>query len=309
MRLLATSADLMLCCQDNKDLSCSINFYVVNLLTKQWITLPPAPPGLLVDSTVTGFICKPHYKSNTSINSRFRIVRIPDENRKTPSFEVKIQVFSSEKCEWKRFNVTSPCMLKHRGFRQILVYKGLLHSLNGDGIFVYDPFCGPQRFSRVIDLPAKLSDTDCYGVSEGHLCVARLTGKRDPDRRKYPSVSVWELVNYNMGRWCLRHKIYLRHLSFIGTSLEINYWNIRSLNCHVRILTFHPADGNILYLAVGFHTIRCDMKKEVVLDCTKEDPHILWTMSLLPSFELVITRSGPTPLPLLPHFSEPDMQE
>lgn len=96
MLLLVTSADLMLCCQDNKDLSCSINFYVVNMLTEQWIALPPAPPGLLVDSTVTGFICKPDYKSNPNTSFRFRIVRIPDGNSKTPSFEVKIQVFSSE---------------------------------------------------------------------------------------------------------------------------------------------------------------------------------------------------------------------
>ncbi|XP_009625998.1 putative F-box/kelch-repeat protein At1g15680 [Nicotiana tomentosiformis] len=199
VRLLATSADLMLCCQDNKDLSCSINFYVVNLLTEQWIDLPPAPPGLLVDSTVTGFICKPHYQ-NTNTNFRFRIVRIPDDYSKIPSSEIKIQVFSSEKGEWKWFNVSLPLMLKHCGFRHI---------------FVYDPFCDPLRFSRVIDLPAKLSGTDCYRASQGHLCVARLTGKRDPDRRKNASVSVWELEKYNMGRWCLRQSQDISQTAFL----------------------------------------------------------------------------------------------
>lgn len=185
-------------------------------------------------------------------------------------------------------------MLKHCGFKHI---------------FVYDPFCDPLRFSRVIDLPAKLSGTDCYRASQGHLCVARLTGKRDPDRRKNASVSVWELEKYNMGRCCLRHKIYLRQLSFIGTPLEIFYCQIRSLNCHIRILAFHPADGNILYLTIGCYTVRCDMKKEVILDCTKEKDSTVSIFTVLPSFQLVVNRSRPTPLRSLPHFSEPDMRK
>ncbi|XP_019183725.1 PREDICTED: F-box protein At5g49610-like [Ipomoea nil] len=226
IRVVGSCADLILCSTRTSTcpMSQTIFYYVCNPLTNQWVALPPAPQFQLKYrrwvAIATGFLCVPAPCSlcTTHNNSpyKFMVVRIciipvsPIHSQ----FEFKAQLFLSEEGEWKSLMVSSPRAVRYRVLSSttLVAYKGLLHWLISGFVLVYDPYNCPQRFSRVIDIdmPADMIAADIgpqtIGLFHDRIRVTYVWGIWLED----PVYYIWELQDYNMGKWSLVHKLRLR---------------------------------------------------------------------------------------------------
>nr|GMD16397.1 putative F-box protein At3g23950 [Ipomoea batatas] len=260
LRFEGSFADLILfsCINHN---TYKVDYYVSNLLTRQWIALPPAAYEDLYVST--GFLCVPP-PVDTSHHHKFMVVRLCSGNYAyTPRSRFKAQVFSSENWQWRTLVVSSPLTLEqHIGGISLVAYRGMLHWLNGDCIVVYDPLNTPQRFSRIIHLPAQLRTFDisrfnCFGVSLGCLRVTGVLGENivNPD----PVLDVWELEDYDSGLWNLVHKIRLKSLIHNGLlgSVQSELW-------YLSVISFHPENGDIIYLRLNSEVVLVNMKNRII---------------------------------------------
>lgn len=165
VELKASCDDLVVCSFKNTF------FYVCNLLTRQWVALPPAPHFI---EQAIGLLCLPVPKP-CSINSchrqcvhhkKFMVVRIHRHDELgVPQSKFKVQFFSSEEGEWRTRVVSSPQALTtftfntcygtvwNKSYNYLVAHKGLLYWQICSSVVVFDPFNSPQTFSHVIDLP------------------------------------------------------------------------------------------------------------------------------------------------------------
>lgn len=118
--LVATYNDLVLCCSSKYH---QRDYFICNPYTIEWVPLPP-PPRDYKYVTAVGFICDvPYYyymednmhpreqSSSASSNAitkfkinaeyKYKVVRIPVVKQAQHSFEFKVEIFSSETCEWR----------------------------------------------------------------------------------------------------------------------------------------------------------------------------------------------------------------
>nr|GLL31686.1 putative F-box/kelch-repeat protein At1g15680 isoform X1 [Ipomoea trifida] len=261
LRFEGSFADLILFSCINLN-TYKVDYYVSNLLTRQWIALPPAAYEDLYVST--GFLCVTPPLDTTSHHHEFMVVRLCSGNcAYTPRSRFKAQVFSSENWQWRTLVVSSPLTLEqHIGGISLVAYRGMLHWLNGDCIVVYDPLNTPQRFSRIIHLPAQLRTFDisrfnCFGVSLGCLRVTGVLGENivNPD----PVLDVWELEDYDSGLWNLVHKVRLKSLIHNGLlgSVQSELW-------YLSVISFHPENGDLIYLRLNSEVVLVNMKNRII---------------------------------------------
>nr|GME12836.1 putative F-box/kelch-repeat protein At1g15680 [Ipomoea batatas] len=246
IRLNASCADLILCSTLNSTshIFQPVFYYVCNMLTKQWAALPPAPQLQLERTTDVTFstgilfvpapcsLCSPQCVVGQNYGNNFMVARIGviPATLIHPQFEFKAQLFSSEEGEWKSVVISSPRAIRFRAsnFATLVPYKGMLHWLVSGCVLVYDPYNCPERFCRVIDTvidtPAGVAEREqrprtlglfqdrlrvthvCLGLFQNCLRVTDLWGIGLQD----PVYYIWELEDYNMGKWSLVHKIRLR---------------------------------------------------------------------------------------------------
>ncbi|CAH9143003.1 unnamed protein product [Cuscuta epithymum] len=268
IRLVGAFADLILCYYYSTTpiphttlKKKQINYYVSNLLTRQWIPLRPV--GDSRDDAAVGFLCLPP-SSSESCNSRYNrfiVVRIPDVMRPTRP-EVEVHVFSSEEGRWRRRFVSSP--LPSRSYnisRPLVAYRGLLHWLKTDCIAVYDPLNSPKRFSRIIPLPTQSPDfpsegtTGCFGICQDRIRVSRKT------RVGTLVLHVWELEDYDSGLWKLVHKVVLQSILSQVSHFADDGWVGSRAFC---VLYFDPKNGDDVYFSMCNSILCVDIKRGII---------------------------------------------
>nr|GMD46020.1 putative F-box/kelch-repeat protein At1g15680 [Ipomoea batatas] len=244
IRLNGSCGDLILC--SNWSLTSPrsqiIFYYLCNPLTNQWTALPPAPKfqcnrlvgiatGLLCVPAPCSLCCPGSSDNNSPYN--FMVVRICIVPSFVHSrFKFEAQLFLSEEGEWKSVVVSSPqgVRFRVRSSTTLVAYKGLLHWLISGFVLVYDPYNCPERFCRVIDMPADMIAADSCATTTGlfqdRLRVSATTIGLFQDRLRVthawhiasddPVYYIWELEDYNMGKWSLVHKIHTRENPRLG---------------------------------------------------------------------------------------------
>nr|GMD55341.1 F-box protein At5g49610-like [Ipomoea batatas] len=253
-------ADLILCASIPIYYSPSVSaFYVCNQLTKQWIALPPPPLQFQSSERVryvmaTGFLCVPAPCSLCTTNQQSQCV---DHSRydcvvvhicvypPISHCKYRLQLFSSQ--EWKSLVVSSPRPISARFLVPstcfLVTYKGMLHMLIANYILVYDPYNCPEKFCRVIDMPTDVEDEKCFtrtlGLSQNRLCVTCRKGAH-PEGPYY----IWELEDYDMGKWSLVHKFYIRPNIMILSNLDLVHPN---LDPKIKDTGFAIKDGTYFY--------------------------------------------------------------
>lgn len=110
-------------------------------------------------------------------------------------------------------------------------------------ILVYDPYNCPEKFCRVIDMPTDMEDEKCFtrtlGLSQNRLCVTCRKGAH-PEGAYY----IWELEDYDMGKWSLVHKFYIRPNIMILSNLDLVHPN---LDPKIKDTGFAIKDGTYFY--------------------------------------------------------------
>nr|GMD55165.1 putative F-box/kelch-repeat protein At1g15680 [Ipomoea batatas] len=255
IRLNASCADLILCSTLNSTshIFQPVFYYVCNMLTKQWAALPPAPQLQLERTTDVTFstgilfvpapcsLCSPQCVVGQNYGNNFMVARIGviPATLIHPQFEFKAQLFSSEEGEWKSVVISSPRAIRFRAnnFATLVPYKGMLHWLVSGCVLVYDPYNCPERFCRVIDTPAGVAEREqrprTIGLFQDRLRLTHVWGF---------IYYIWELEDYNMGKWSLVHKISCRATPISGVWTLPNH--PPDLDPNTRDTGFLYIDGN-----------------------------------------------------------------
>ncbi|XP_031114851.1 uncharacterized protein LOC116018938 [Ipomoea triloba] len=256
-------ADLILCASIPIYYSPSVSaFYVCNQLTKQWTALPPPPLQFQSSERErhemyemsTGFLCVPapcslcttNQQSQCVDHSRYDCVVVHICVYPPISYcKYRLQLFSSQ--EWKSLVVSSPRPIFARFLVPstcfLVTYKGMLHMLLAKYILVYDPYNCPEKFCRVIDMPTDVEDEKCFtrtlGLSQNRLRVTCQKGAH-----LEAAYYIWELEDYDMGKWSLVHKFYITPNIMILSSLDLVHPN---LDPKIKDTGFIIKDGIYLY--------------------------------------------------------------
>ncbi|KAL2514633.1 putative F-box/kelch-repeat protein [Forsythia ovata] len=282
-QLETSCADLLLCSYSDR-LSFKIIYYICNLLTKQWIALPPIP----MDSVwvEVGFLCD----SVGCLEYKYRIVRIVETNSM-----FNVQIFSSEEGQWSKSFIPLSGILNTAKFMKIrmIAYNRMLHILSAHGVTVFDPFHKPPKVCRTIDLPVDLTFSlcTCLGECRGRLRLGVQFGVILDSETDHNKLNVWELEDYNNGKWCWAYKICIKNSVFQGLSIPNDRCWI------IQILAFHPNNGNIVYLRIGICIVEYNMQqKKIETSCPID---ICSNFSLLKPVTLT-HQNWPTTLPSLP---------
>lgn len=246
IRLEGSSGDLILCsgrifCFRN---SSGTDFYIVNLMTKQWVMLPPSPPEnkhfILTESV--GFLIMD--------NAEYVVLRFfPCSGSKFSA-----QMFSSERGMWTEVVVTSPRNLNLITTKTWIVSCGRMfytftrkRSDVVDSVLALDPFTNdPDQFLCVIDFPLEARDIrylacklgECGGLLRFAQLILQPSG--------FPCISIWELEDdYRKGKWTLVHKT-------IPTNTTLRLPTLgRDTMRLISVLAFHPFNEDLICFVVG----------------------------------------------------------
>lgn len=254
IRVMASCHDLLICSHFG-------SYYVVNLLTRCWILVPPPPirnqdlelillsiflcpkAGLLCshdqrDINNEDGLCKfkvillPAVRSDLMFDPRPSIV-IPPE---IYASQFSVRIFSSESKQWVDIAVDwYPLSLNaYLYFIPILSHEGMLHWLNGRFLVSLDAHI---NLSHSVDLPNELClQSPCgFGVCQGQFRVARLI-YREADGHV---LLVWDLEDYHKGAWQLAHRVLLCQPS------------LKKYNYVFRLMAFHPYNRDIVFVEIS----------------------------------------------------------
>ncbi|PRQ41755.1 putative F-box domain-containing protein [Rosa chinensis] len=338
--------DLVLCCATTYS---QRDYYICNPYTKQWVVLPPVPHCRL--QVRVGFICEPYYyrnpreENNTSYNIhlnvdyRYAIVRIlePVELRSNVfSFELLVQIFSSETGKWTELVVLSPrrYCFDHLVNNPGLVYKGMLYwSSKCDGYMIgLDPFfnnttksnisnfnnttnisnTNDHRQCHVIDFPN--GEPGSISVSRGGcLRMHRVSEVEVARFRDEYVASVWEMKDdgeHNVdggraGKWCLISTISLDRIG--SENPLITEWS-PLIRRRAWGLAFDPNDDDILYLELydlyeksDHHIVTCNIRTKTLK--VAKTTSIRGVIGVIPFTVPWL----PTPVPRLEYNNHKDM--
>nr|GMD89683.1 F-box protein At5g49610-like [Ipomoea batatas] len=239
IELKASCGDLVLC-------STTIShFYVCNLLTKQWAALPPAPQFQFTQGVKMeyGFLCLPAPCSLCTQcvdNSRYNFVVVRFCVYPGWCSEFQVHLFSSREGQWKTLVVPSlrPIMFRYRTYVSLVPYKGMLHWLVSNFILVYDPYNCPEKFSRLINMPTHIrTGALAIRIFQDRLRVTCIGGRG----LEFPIHYIWELEDYNMGKWNLVHKIDAKRIPRLSNIQDAD------LDPKIRKTGFHLDDKSYFY--------------------------------------------------------------
>ncbi|MCE5166311.1 hypothetical protein HAX54_017296 [Datura stramonium] len=199
--LVASCGDLIL-------LSSGKNYCICNILTRQWIALPPAPSGRGNFGESIGFM----YEPLDDRHNKYLVFRFLPCDWYTDEGDSKfdVEIFSSEEGRWTRSVVRSPQILNCLCSNNPIIACGrMLYTLNYchgyiyNSVVAFDPFANdPARLIRLIDVPDEARDIPFMdsklGVCGGRLQFAILIFQHC----RQPRIRVWELEDdYRMGNW------------------------------------------------------------------------------------------------------------
>ncbi|XP_059302885.1 uncharacterized protein LOC132055193 [Lycium ferocissimum] len=261
IRLKESWGDLILC----SGRSSGIDYYICNIVTKQWIVLPPTPQeeSHFPESEGAGFLIEP--------NCWYLVLRfIP-----LGDYKFSVQMFSSEQGNWTKLVVMSPRNLNILTRKTSIVACGrMLYTFTYkrsdvvDCVLAFDPFANdPAQFLCVIDFPLEACDIRCLacklGVCRGRLRFAQLILQPSG----YPCISIWELEDdYRMGKRTLVHKR-------IPTNTALRVCNDgilpRDSTKLVSVRAFHPYNEDLICFLVGNdQVVVYDIRKDKVVSST-----------------------------------------
>lgn len=262
--VFGSSNGLFLCGKPRPQHKCK--FFICNPLTRDCLQLPPALTACGKAGVLLGFTCDPYFHvqgDNVFVISerRFRVVRIPAFT--DTRFAFNIEVFSSDTGNWTENVVSCPSGVSFGFYLTALgvSHNGKLYFTCARKILVYDP-CNNHRVASVIDFPRDFGEAyrGCVGVSCGNLRIAEFPTPRIPN-----SGRVWELQNCDdegeegegeaMSRWRLVYEFCLPDI--MGPTFE--YPQNVLLRGHIRILAFHPEDGNTVFMNFGSKILSCNL--------------------------------------------------
>ncbi|KAK6795761.1 hypothetical protein RDI58_009216 [Solanum bulbocastanum] len=188
-----------------------IDYYIVNVLTKQWIGLPPTPLEInshYREDESVGFLIEPNCVDNAA-RYEYLVLRT--------SIVACGRILNT--CTYKRDDVF-------------------------DCVLAFDPFTNdPAQFLCVIDFPVEARDIRCLacklGVCGGRLQFAQLILQPCG----YLCISIWELGDdHRMGIWTLVHQRIPTDKAF-RVPKRATQW--------VSVLGFHPYNEDLIcFLAV-----------------------------------------------------------
>ncbi|KAK4735915.1 hypothetical protein R3W88_010176 [Solanum pinnatisectum] len=242
--------DLILCSGKTSDI---IDYYIVNVLTKQWIGLPPTPLEInshYREDESVGFLIEPNCVDNAA-RYEYLVLRFMPWGDS--------QMFSSEKGKWTRLAVTSPRNLNILTHRTSIVACGrILYTFTYkrsdvvDCVLAFDPFTNdPAQFLCVIDFPVEARDIRC------RLRFAQLILQPCG----YLCISIWELGDdHRMGIWTLVHQRIPTDRAF-RVPKRATQW--------VSVLGFHPYNEDLIcFLAGNDHVVVYNMQTDKVESST-----------------------------------------
>ncbi|XP_059294751.1 uncharacterized protein LOC132047772 [Lycium ferocissimum] len=251
---IVASCDDLILCSDRS------NYFICNILTRQWTVLPPNCPRKLG----IGFLIEP----NCVDNARYQVLQYFYNDNSG----IYGEIFSSEQGQWTRFVVASPRTLNYLGRITSLIACGrMLYGLNyksnvrADFVLAFDPFTNdPAQILHIIDLPLEARDIHGLLCSKLGVCQGRLLFAQVIDQpSRYPCISVWELEDYTMGKWTLVHKR-------IPTIKASRVPKLRRDTKHlVSVLAFHPYNEDLVCLRVGnYHVVMYNIRTDKVESST-----------------------------------------
>ncbi|KAM0972793.1 hypothetical protein ACFX13_016466 [Malus domestica] len=211
----------------------------------------------------------------TNDEYRCRVVRIIQLGNYLSQF--KVDIFSSETGEWRESVVSCPQQGISFDFtfnRPGIAYNGKLYWPSYGGVIGFDPFaphngnygCRFIEFDEPLDYTKTVA---CLGICRGRLRMCQLQTWMPPETLSNPYndgrpliVCVSELKEDEAAgggrvKWCLIHKASLDELDvgkhdFLNDCIRLRY--------KIRVLAVDPNDGDILYLEMGGHIIKCNIQ-------------------------------------------------
>ncbi|XP_062014068.1 uncharacterized protein LOC133730506 [Rosa rugosa] len=330
--VVATCNDLVLCCKT--PICIRREYFICNPYTRQFVSLPIAPPS--TPGVSVGFInCDSDHKKEqtTGGNSNitgYKVVQIPYFGYDTAAFQFKVDIFSFKTGEWRdylvscqlfRFQVSNRLVSSQLGSRfQVLnragiAYNGVLYWSGPNGFLIgIDPFnpketTGSRSSGDIIEhkygyfigfnehLEPCIDLLDQLDVSHGScLRPCQLY-------RKQCILRVWELkevqeeqlVNQGNSKWCLTYKV----------SLEQIVWQDQKIDLHCKgskLLALDPNNDDVLYLKLDGQIVICNIRtSELKIAKLLIINYSPWPYNGVFPF---VFPSWPTPVPKLPPQKE-----
>ncbi|XP_073153231.1 putative F-box/kelch-repeat protein At1g15680 [Henckelia pumila] len=213
------------------------SYDIYNPMTGQGITLPPVPRHSFQFQIFTGFVTQ--IKDN--VLESFRVLRIV-AGYKSFHRSFRYEVYFSEIREWVWYIVDfDQNMYFDHMWDNCVEIEKILHGIVRGHIMAFDLYNNPDSV-RLISLPFD-STLACEGdeigeymlfSDQGHLrYLELLRGRSD---REF-SLSLWELIDYDSGEWCLQHKVILDKFRCDGDGSK-----------YLRQLCFNPFGSNVVYM-------------------------------------------------------------
>lgn len=240
LHIIASSNGMVLCCRNAYPLT----YYVCNPITKQHVILPTPPkPASFCHSMDAGIICKD--------DGSYTVVRIPNEESSSNMLE--LEIFSSETGTWTEFNFS--CQVRnysrsnHKRFYSTISYNGILHWAADKQIFAYDPYRSTDQCYSM-ELPKCSERLERYSLA---ICCGRLCcfagGK---------SLRLWELTNYESGKWNLKHQRKLSEICSVDAKLHELFGS--DVKICFRPLAMHPFNWDTVYGSCGSRLISYNLR-------------------------------------------------
>ncbi|GMY18853.1 F-box protein At3g26010-like [Fagus crenata] len=213
----------------------------------QWLALPPVRQH---ETPLHGFICS--YDKHKQLTYRvLRLLKIKDKN-----MEIKVDMFSSDTCEWTKSLVSCPRRFDLSSFATAaVVYKDLLFwwEIKSNRIVG----CDPNNY-RFFELPVQMEHgIDYFGLCGGSLRICEIPGQEDPSLLR-----VWVLKDFvkNEDKWCLEHEVYFNQMTWKNSTWLTEY--VKSP--YLQVFAYHPNDGDILYLVIKSRIVLCNLQRKTL---------------------------------------------
>ncbi|XP_050226011.1 F-box protein At3g26010-like [Mercurialis annua] len=229
------------------------NLYMIcNPITKQSVTLPPAPiSGETKMGTVfLGFACDDSFRT-------FKVVRLVALCGRITSV-LRVCVFSSETGQWSHSMVSTPTPMRWPSKPSPAVHHGgwlLWGAVDWKYTIVYD--IHNSKFVSIVDPPedgdGQRSDGLMLGLGLccGAVCIAQL-------RTRGYVLKIWQLNE--QPKWSLKRMVKLQECIVDGRQWLLGLW----------LIAIHPYDCSIVYLGLDSGKILCCNLKTSTIKLTSE---------------------------------------
>uniref|UniRef100_A0A7N2LTW7 F-box protein At3g26010-like beta-propeller domain-containing protein n=2 Tax=Quercus lobata TaxID=97700 RepID=A0A7N2LTW7_QUELO len=258
----ASCNDLLLCLAKHRFDGNRCYYYVINLITKQVLALPPIPKP--EGFTITGFIYNNSVNDivDKQVSFSYRLVMLK-------VWASEAHIFSSDTGRWSVVGYSKEFQVA-RFPSSAVSYKGLLlwcgtngrllafdlYNSTGSRCFeIEQPIEWEQLMKQPIEL-GRMNFIDCLGlgVSQGCLKICQIIVQSH--------ICVWKFKDYynkGGGEWCLQHKVSLKE--FVS---EKSLWLLLTQSFFITVLGFHSINGDILYLGIRSKVLICNLRRKTL---------------------------------------------